>query len=542
MNPNIQWLIDKWQLPKIAIPPLEALISSEANGSTAVALSTASAEAIQPTLVQQPFVPVCVVTVDNHAFLQSRANRQKEISIREHLLAAANCHPSPLPPHFDDWCSKLFPDANPHDPQLSALKKAWERPICCITGGPGTGKTYTLARILAFFASMDYPSSAIFLCAPTGKAAQRMRESMTACLKAIRLSLSDEVISKLQEVANNACTLHHLLGYHPDKMQCTRQCLPDNTILVVDECSMLDLNMWDVLLKKLPAKDFRLLLLGDPEQLESIGMGDVLNRFYCAAQDAGNPFGSSLRKIHVNLLHSHRFANRPALAELALTLRNGDSQKVLALLSQQTQPDAPGGVYWHPLNAAIPFKPEVLTPMVHNRLRQIATADSPLLAIEAIQRACILAAHNNDWIGTRALNRQLDTAIQLLGDTRNQPIIINQNDPETGLRNGTIGVIHKTATHQRLAWFQNAAGDLQSFPVSRLPEHSPAWAITIHRAQGSEYDDVTLLLPFADSPLATRALLYTAITRARNNVYIYGTSEAIAKAVATKSNRLSLIF
>ena len=124
----------------------------------------------------------------------------------------------------------------------------------------------------------------------------------------------------------------------------------------------------------------------------------------------------------------------------------------------------------------------------------------------------------------------------------NQPVIIKVNDPETGLRNGAIGVLHTDAEDKRRVWFKSRhSAEAEHYPIGALPEHGPAWAITIHRSQGSEYDDVLVILPREESPLATRELLYTAITRAKKRVYVAGSMDAVRKAVETPAKRITLL-
>lgn len=544
MKSDIQWLLDRWQLPAAAIPAVEALLQAEDNGSTAVTIDPNSAKILQEVFTHNN-APLRVMELDDCHYLQATTHQLKETAIRECLLKAANSDPLPLPYEFESVCKQLFPAASAEDPQLQALRKAWERPICCITGGPGTGKTYTLARILALFEQVKQSDSdspyPYFLCAPTGKAAQRMRDAMIECLNSMQADLSEGSRQHLSDAANNASTLHRLLGYNPATMACRLKRLPEHAVVVVDECSMLDLNLWHALLSKLPTHHYHLILLGDPQQLESIGLGDILNSFFKVVKDPSHPLQPQLQRIHTELTSSYRFRGQPALAALADTLRTGDSAKALELLAQHTDPAAPGGLYWQAM-AGSGLTIDELASEVKQRISAIALAADPESVIKAMRNAAILSAHNNDWNGTRGLNRQINAYVAKLGNFRNQPIIINTNDPETGLRNGTVGILHNNEQGQRLAWFPKTDGSLQSFPLSRLPDYQPAWAITIHRSQGSEYDTVCVMLPQAESPLANRALLYTAITRARKKVYLYGSADAIDKAIRTQSTRLSLIF
>jgi exodeoxyribonuclease V alpha subunit len=158
-------------------------------------------------------------------------------------------------------------------------------------------------------------------------------------------------------------------------------------------------------------------------------------------------------------------------------------------------------------------------------------------------KVCILTAHRQHAIGAEAISRQITEQLihhgihPALQRLPNEPLIINANDSETGLRNGTVGILYTDAQGVRWAYFQEG----RDISLGMLPDYSPAWAITIHRSQGSEYDDVFVILPSEESPLATRELLYTAITRAKKNVFIAGSLQTIQKAVNSASNRTTLL-
>ncbi len=539
MNSDIQWFVDCWGLPETAIPAVEALLLAEENGSTAVEIDAATAEVLRAVYPEEN-APLRVVEIAGQPYLQATATFRKEAAIRERFLAAAKAEPQLLPEDFNEWSEKLFSDSV-DEHQVAALRLAWERPLCCITGGPGSGKTYTLARILALFVLSKKSISSLLLCAPTGKAAQRMRDAIKESLDRLQDHLPSEAIERLKNAADNATTLHRLIGYNPVKMECRLKEFPQHSVVVVDESSMLDLNMWHALFQRLPEINGRLILLGDPQQLESIGPGEVLTSFFNAVNEGLKPHGPRLKKLHVHLSGSHRSKDRRALQELDLAMRIGDPEKAVVLLREQTDPAAPQGLYWHEVESA-GFEVDELPLRIKERLRDIAFAPDPETAMDAIQRVCLLSAHNNDWMGVGALNRQIISWLTQLETCRNRPIIIKTNDAETGLRNGTVGLLHTDHSGEITSWFPETGGGLQPFPLSRLPDYQPAWAITIHRAQGSEYDDVCVMLPPAESRLTKRALLYTAVTRARKAVYLYGSADGIEKAIRTPSSRKSLIF
>jgi exodeoxyribonuclease V alpha subunit len=305
-------------------------------------------------------------------------------------------------------------------------------------------------------------------------------------------------------------------------------------VLILDECSMVDVLLWRAMLDALP-KDARLILLGDPNQLESVGHGNVFGELARIASKKESPLHSS----HVHLTATRRFKDRPGILAFAQALENFDADSAVALLEDANGPQS--GLQWLPTTGGA-LSYESFPETIQASLAQVAGADTPDAALAALSKVCILTAQREFFVGAKATSSLIDLYFSRhpqLG--RNRPIIINHNDPDTGLRNGSVGVIHTDANGVRKAWFPAMKGKLQEFSVARLPDHSPAWAITIHRSQGSEFDDVLVVLPQKESPMATRELLYTAITRAKRNVIIVGDIETVRIAATTRSNRQTLL-
>jgi len=534
-SPEIEWLAAKWDLPEPAFEAVQRLMKAETEGSTACELPPGISKwgkaAVPET--ESSDAPLVIVEDKGKTFLQSRLLFEAEREIANRLLKLADGE-SPSQ-DLDKKLKAIFPETAKGDKQVEAARTAASKNLTVITGGPGTGKTFTLARILALLAQDTMAAGAIRLAAPTGKAADRMKKAVIQSLAGL-----PETFQKDQEIltriAESSSTIHSLLGYRPDTGRCRFD--PENPlpceVLILDECSMVDVHLWRTLLRALPSQ-VRLILLGDPNQLESVGQGNVFAELAHTAES----LESSLHPSHVHLTEARRFKDRRGISDFASALENSDPEAAAALLENSRGDDSTSGLTW--LETSGGTLPCASFPKpVLNALEKVATAKTPQAALDALAGVCILTAQREYFVGSMATSREIETFFSRRENARNHPVIINRNDPETGLRNGSVGIIHASSDGKRKAFFPS--GDsLKEFPLSKLPEYSPAWAITIHRSQGSEYDNVLVILPREESPMATRELLYTAITRARENVYIAGDIGSIKKAAGTSSNRCSLL-
>lgn len=520
MNPEIEWLQRRWNLPDRAIPSVRRLLAAETDGGTAVELGHPPEEFGDACGGAADATPLVRVEAGGRWFLQSRRLHDIEAEIARRISVFAGSAPLP-----DATVRDSFPDSPPDDPQRRAAEVALERRLTIITGGPGTGKTFTLARILALLTRAGVPPERVRLAAPTGKAADRMRDAIT------RTSEGSP------SIAASAGTLHALLGIRPGGAPRfdARARLPCD-VLIVDECSMIDAFLCAATLRALP-DDARLILLGDPNQLESVGIGSP---FAAMVRFASAP-ASPLAPNHVHLRTTHRFRDQPGIFRLADAIERRDADAAADLLSASRSPDAPDGLAWIPpatRPAGVPDFPKVIV----DALANVAQSASPEAALAAMRGVCILTAQREYFVGALAISAAVDAALATHGVVRNRPIIINRNDPETGLRNGNVGIIHLGNDGEREAWFDGGGDDKpRRFPIGALPDFSSAWAITIHRSQGSEYDHVLVILPREDSPLATRELIYTAITRARKSVHLLGGLDAVRAAVRSEPSRITLL-
>ncbi len=523
MKPETQWLIEKWGMPKDASEAVDKLFAAHKEGSTACKVEAPAsifgkaAGATDCDMVS----PLVLIEHEGARYLQTRWFFEAEQKIARSLKelnaeAPVDCSPEKLATYFPE-------EGRQRDAAAMALAKR----LTVITGGPGTGKTYTLARILALLIDGGIDPKSIQLTAPTGKAADRMKEAVNeACA-----GLGDGLRAKLEAASSSSKTIHSLLGHHPGKNTCIHHAghrLPCR-ILIVDECSMVDTMLWNALLEALP-DDIRLILLGDPNQLESVGRGNVFSEIAQSKALAGS-------RVHIN--KSRRFADRPAISGLALAIEERKDEDAVRLLAQNQDSACPQGLFWSESTGMTQLLKN-LPPAVLEAMQTVAFAPTPDEALQALSNVRILTSHRIQTSGSDAVFPEIDTLLTGQNPSRkilNRPIIINRNDPETGLRNGEVGIVYSGGDELKVYFEKH-----ETMGISKLPDHSPAWTITIHRSQGSEYENVLVVLPKkSDSPLATRQLLYTAITRAKQNLFVFGPAEVIQKAIQSPAKRTTLL-
>ncbi len=554
LAPEIELLVRRWKMPLERAGDVTALFEAQQNGATALRLSSAAAFGMAATADishsaadRSEASPLVILEHAGEAYLQSWRYYEAERTIARELLQRAVVAPTQRSPAAVD------PSLNAQ--QQRAIDCALSHQLALITGGPGTGKTYTLARLLALQLAAGAEPRVIQLAAPTGKAAERMREAVEAAADGLPDAIGKETKNNLKRVAAGACTLHRLLGANPANGSCrfdAEHRLPCR-ILIVDECSMVDTLQWRALLTAL-RRDAQLVLVGDPHQLESVRAGDVLGSLV--------RFGRShpvLGDVWVELTESRRFQHRPRIGALAEAVVNLRPDAAVLLLQASTAAAvershaatdrtlATAGLTY--LGDAAFDYPSLPLP-VREAVEAVAFAADPASALAALNRVRFLAAHREHSFGVAGVNAAIQQHLETTTRAATQkqaegvalPIIINRNDPETRLSNGTVGVI-LSVNGIRRAYFPAAAATEppRSFAFSQLPDHSPAWAMTIHRSQGSEFDHVIVYLPRDDSPLATRELLYTAITRAKDHVYLSGPESTLRSALTARALRCTLL-
>ncbi len=398
-----------------------------------------------------------------------------------------------------------------------------------ITGGPGTGKTTTAARVLVELAERT-PHLRVALAAPTGKAAARLTESM-------RLRFDDingDNGSRAYPAAD-ARTLHRLLGYsqHKDAFANTAENPLGEDIVIVDEASMVDVLMMDALLRA-TKPGARLMLVGDHNQLASVDAGDVLGVLCRAARDEGA--GSPLYESVTWLDKSWRFGQHPAIGELAKAILAGDADMVLKTCGGQS----PSDVRLCPP----PSDTDALLEPLRKHLDRCLGAASPAALLDALGTFRLLAPERKGRLGVDRINVAVERWLARQGHAvherwyHGRPVLVTANDYSTGVFNGDLGVVWREGASASVH-FPAGGGTTRALAPVKLPAVETAWAMTVHKAQGSEFDEVLVVLPEHESRILSRELLYTAVTRARNAVTIFSSEAAIRSAVGRAAERTS---
>ena len=464
---------------------------------------------------------------------------------------------------------RLFPDARngETDWQMVAAFTACAKRFCVISGGPGTGKTTTVARILALLAEVEGTGGdRVAVVAPTGKAAARLKESLLAARD--RLDCPDSI---KEAVAVEAATIHRLLGAMPRSPRFRHH--RDNPLrvdaVVVDEASMVDMALMSKLVSAMPPHA-RLILLGDRDQLASVEAGAVLADI-CDAGSGGYS-GEFLQRLEeaagirlaessqgvgpggigdciVELKRSYRFASDGGMGELSRAVNAGDSTRAGAILREENYPDAG----WNDLPARDRLA-DALRPWVVDQFGPYLRAGEPGEALDLFGRFRILCALREGPFGATAVNALVEKILAregLLAVNRRsaglskwypgRPVMVTGNDYRLRLFNGDVGICQGgggTGANPRV-FFRDGSGELRGLHPSRLPPHETAFAATVHKSQGSEFDRVLLLLAGEESPVLTRELLYTGITRARRGVTVWGSARALREAVVRRTIRVS---
>lgn len=453
--------------------------------------------------------------------------------------------------------ARLYGPPGPGEPDWQRLAAALAllRPFCVISGGPGTGKTYTVTAILALLAEQAAPAlPRVALAAPTGKAAARLVDSIRKAKAGLAL---DPAIQAA--IPEQAATLHRLLGITPGSARPRYHAgNPLHLdVLVVDEASMVDLPLMARLLAALPA-GARLILLGDRDQLASVEAGAVLGDICagagawsaatCAALAAVS--GSELKPAErvpaiadtiALLRQSRRFDANSGIGRLARAVNDGDAPAATALLAAGAHDLAWAEPPPARLGAALA---EVAMPAWRAYLK----APDPAAALAAFDRFRILCAVRHGPFGVNDLNAlaeqvlaHADLVRPTVGAYAGQPLMVTRNDYNLRLFNGDIGLVlpDPAADGALRAFFPDPEGGLRRLHPARLPEHESVYAMTVHKSQGSEMDHVLLVLPEPGSPVLTRELVYTGITRARHRLTLWGSAASLRAAVGRRVERSS---
>lgn len=449
-----------------------------------------------------------------------------------------------------DELARLFPSTDPDRQRLAAATAAL-RQVTIIAGGPGTGKTTTVARLLALLRQVTDNRASIALAAPTGKAAARLQEAVATALGHMD-SVDRDRVGDL-----SASTLHRLLGWRPDaqgRFRHDRSNPLPYDVVVVDETSMVSLPLMARLLEAVRL-DARLVLVGDPDQLASIDAGAVLGDLVAApptttqtaladALAAACPAESSDVQAAANtgvvvLDHNYRFEG--AIADLATAIRLDEPDRALEILLAGHSDVQ----FLDPASGAVA---KVRAEAVEQAERMVAAAVSgdAATALAELEKHRVLCAHREGPYGVSHWDELIQGWTEHLITRRapgdpwyvGRPLLVTTNDYTADLYNGDTGVIIAAPDDQMRAAFVRGNGIVE-LPIARLDAVTTLRAMTIHRGQGSQFDAVTVILPPAESPLLTRELLYTAVTRARHRIRVIGTQDAVRAGVERQVRRAS---
>lgn len=472
-------------------------------------------------------------------------------------------------------------DDSTADWQKIACALAMKSHFTVITGGPGTGKTTTVVKLLLLLQQMQteqqQPLLQIRMAAPTGKAAARLKESVQ---NACRRLLQQQLISEQQaaHIPQQALTLHKLLGRYGNSRRSRYhqgQPLPLD-VLIVDEASMVDIEMMAQLLAALPDHAM-CILLGDKDQLSSVEAGAILGELcrntgfgkgeyteqtaqwlagitgHSLAAQWQNPQGSALDQHIVMLQKSHRFTASSGIGQLAQAVNQGDVPRFKQLWQQgftdieqlhcQQFNEAALvqkllGSHQQPAGFAAYLALVRQPPQQHEAAHWDAWANTILQAYSSFQVLC--ATREGEW-GVEQINQKITallSAKQYVSEAKDwfigRPVIITRNDYALGLMNGDIGITlqkpvevnGQTELQKRVAFF-NSDGSIKWVLPSRLNHVETVFAMTIHKSQGSEFEQVLMLLPEYDMPMLSRELIYTGITRARKHLSLLAPQPAL---------------
>jgi exodeoxyribonuclease V alpha subunit len=484
-----------------------------------------------------------------------------EASEIEHVLDRLfGPDPTMVDPAAGDGAGPPAAGAAEPDLQRLAARTALEHGLAVIVGGPGTGKTRTVARLLAaaqLRAAAQGRQLDVALAAPTGKAAARMTEAVRAATDELAAEGDPELVPVLDLLrATDATTVHRLLGWAPGtRFRHDRSHPLPHDLVVVDETSMVALPLMARLLDAV-RPDAQLVLVGDPYQLASVEAGTVLadvvgpalgtttsgGRAAEAETSAGSASAAETSQGSVSgplaghvavLRRSRRFDAGSGIAALAEAVRLGDADAALAVLDD----DVADTRWVRPDDAAALAELEHQVVDAGVEVAMAALAGFASSGLQAALAVKVLAATRHRRGGLYDWNERIESAIAArvpdLAIGRRwyvgRPVIVTANDPLTRVANGDVGLV--VAQGDGLAVAFPTGDDVRLVPPSRLDRVETWWAMTIHKSQGSEFDHAVVSLPESDSPILTRELLYTGVTRARSRVTVVGTEESLRAAI-----------
>lgn len=505
--------------------------------------------------------------LDNQARLYLQRYWQYQKDVAEYILSKVSCPDElnlekvelqkKLNLYFRDDCEK---DINW---QKVAAVAALIKKFLIISGSPGTGKTTTITKIMAFVLDVENRNIRIALAAPTGKAAARLQESVKKtkeklnCAEAIKEMIPDE-----------AKTIHRLLGSMANSsyFQFNEKNTLPYDLVVIDEASMIDLPLLAKLMAALPPHA-SLILIGDKDQLASVDAGAVLGdicgnfssnifspEFARQIEDLSGqkiPSGNippSVQDSIIQLQQNYRFSNISGIGLLSQAIKEGKEQEVLELLYSGKYAD----IHWTEIAESEKSFKELRQIIIEKYRDYLNAANSGSVSADQIfdlfERFRILCALRVGNWGTERINAYIE---KILADAglinprslyyEGRPIMVLHNDYNLRLFNGDVGIVLKDKNNddQLRVFFRDEQGCMRKILPARLPGHETVWAMTVHKSQGSEFEEVILILSERDMSVITRELVYTGITRASGYVNILTSKEILSKAISRRIYRQS---
>lgn len=436
-----------------------------------------------------------------------------------------------------DLITQIFPDTKSSH-QRQAASSVLSRRLTVLSGGPGTGKTTTVVRLLYLLLVFN-PRMRIAMAAPTGKAAARLSEALRQALLFLQneiQGLNPEIVDILSRFEGQ--TIHKLLRAQGNTG--TFLIGPDNPLphdaVIVDECSMLDIALTNQLVQSLNPYA-SLILLGDRDQLSSVEAGSVFADI-CEAASAGAFPDSTM----ITLTESRRFAAHPGIGALAAAVNcasDNDFRPFRDIFSKYSNE-----LLWIDLPEPAHLEKILRNEIINGYLPclEALRSDAQAAALKALEGLRILCATRHGSYGVEAMNRLCRRVLYREGLLHSAdrlcdgvPVMVTRNNYSQGLFNGDVGIIHGG----QACFPSGTEGDVRRIPTALLPDYEPVFAMTIHKSQGSEFDRVLIMLSHDGERVLTRQLLYTGITRARAQVIVCGTEEVFCKTTAASAKRAS---
>ena len=456
------------------------------------------------------------------------------------------------------FLKRVFPEGVENNDQAFAALGAAVRNLTIVSGGPGTGKTTTVSRILALKLMLRPPGSrcVIKLAAPTGKAADRLREAISRAKAGMDLSEEEKHL-----IPEEAFTIHRLLEIRDNSGRPARNASnPVHAdLLVLDEASMIDLSLMTRIVEAL-RPDAGLILLGDKDQLDAVQPGSVFGEL-CGEHGYSAGFLSLAERVLGErrpatdgrgglsdslfiLGKSYRFGEDKGIGQLARAVNGGDEDGAIRILRSDTS----GELVWDEHIEKTPgfFPEKAVAAWLRPYFELVSSRASERECFAAFGRFRLLTPLRDGIGSVQSLNDRVEQWLREEGFVESgqlwypgKPVMVGENNYTLNLYNGDVGITMADHTGSLRVVFPGEGGTFREFPPARLPDHSLAYATTVHKSQGSEFDEVLLILPGGESPVLTRNLLYTGITRARKRCTILGTEEVVRMGIRRRPRRMS---